>query len=169
MIPVRLCAAMVFLNMVVFVAPGATDGNAHGSVENTVQAQITNIPGEVKNGGQTYKIFIMLSTGTSAKAGYVAKGEALINGENSVIVDLTKPDGQSWSGTGRFNIAIVISPKEVSTSKDIDVHGGEKHFSSKIQHIAWTPGLVNLHDIVPAQVEELFDGVIKPDSDIRKK
>ncbi|GHT71669.1 hypothetical protein FACS1894110_25100 [Spirochaetia bacterium] len=151
----------VFLNMAVFTAPGVADDAG--------QVQITNIPREVKNGAQAYKIFIMLSTGTSAKAGYVAKGDALVNGEPLVTVDLKKPDGKPWVGTGMFNIAIVISPKEVSTSDDIEVHGGEKIFSSKIQHIAWAPGLINLHDLVPAQVGEIFDGVIKPDTDIIKK
>ncbi|GHV54556.1 hypothetical protein AGMMS49579_15370 [Spirochaetia bacterium] len=152
---------VIFLNMAVFTAPGAADEDAE-------QVQITNIPREVKSGAQAYKIFIMLSTGASAKAGYVAKGEALINGATSAVINLKKPDGRPWIGTGLFNIAIVISPKEVSTSKDIDVHGGEKIFSSKIQHIAWAPGLINLHDIAPAQVGEIFDGIIKPDTDIIK-
>jgi hypothetical protein len=163
-----LGTVVVFVNLAVFVLRGAADDGINGAVENTEQVQISNIPAEFKNGVPAYKIFIQLSTGVTAKAGYVAKGEALLNGETSVIIDLKKPDGRPWSETGNFNFAIVISPREVRTSKDILVHGGEKRFSAKTPHIAWAPGLINLHDIVPAQVEEIFDGIIKPDTDIIK-
>jgi hypothetical protein len=160
--------AMAVLNLMVFAAPGAADDGIDGAMENAEQVQISNIPAEVTSGVPAYKIYIQLSTGVTAKAGYVAKGEALIKGKTSLIIDLKRPDGKPWSDTGNFNFAIVISPKEVRTSKDILVHGGEKHFASKIQHIAWAPGLINLHEIVPAQVEEIFEGVIKPDTDIGK-
>jgi hypothetical protein len=163
-----LGAAMIFLNLVVFVPFGEPDDGAHGSMENAEQVRISNIPGEVKNGVPAYKIYLQLSTGVTAKAGYAAKGEALINGETSVTIDLKKPDGQPWIDTGIFNFAIVISPKEVRTSKDISVHGGERIFSSKTHGIAWAPGLINLYDIVPVQVEEIFEGIIKPDTDIIK-
>ncbi|GHV32625.1 hypothetical protein AGMMS4952_23330 [Spirochaetia bacterium] len=161
-----LGAVMVFLNLAGFAAIGAADD---GAAENAEQVQISNIPAEVTSGVTAYKIYIQLSTGVTAKAGYVAKGEALIKGETSVIIDLKKPDGQPWNDTGFFNFAIVISPETAGTSKDILVHGGEKYFSSKIQHIAWAPGLINLHDILPAQVDEIFDGIIMPDTGIGKK
>jgi hypothetical protein len=161
-------ATIVLLTLVVFAAFGEPNDGTAGAVTNTEQIQITHIPDEVKPGVPAYKIYIQLSTGVNAKAGYVAKGEALINGETSVIIDLHKPDGEPWSDTGNFNFAIVISPKAVGTSKDILVHGGEKKFELKTQHIAWAPGLINLHDIVPAQVEEIFDGIIKPDTAIIK-
>jgi hypothetical protein len=160
---------LVFLNLAVFTAFGEPVDGVNGSGEKIEQVQINNIPGEVKTGIPAYKIYIQLSTGMTAKAGYVAKGEARINGKTSVIIDLKKPDGQPWSDTGNFNFAITISPKEVGTAKDILVHGGEKHFSSKTLQIAWAPGLINLHEIVPAQVEEIFEGIIKPDAAIIKK
>ncbi|GHT57182.1 hypothetical protein FACS1894109_08520 [Spirochaetia bacterium] len=165
---VSLGAVLVFLNLAVFTVFGEPIDGINDSEGKNEQVQINNIPGDIKTGVPAYKIYIQLSTGMTAKAGYAAKGEALINGKTSVIIDLKKPDGQPWSDMGNFNFAITISPKEVSTAKDILVHGGEKHFSSQNPQIAWT-GLINLHEIVPAQVEEIFEGVIKPDTAIIKK
>jgi hypothetical protein len=165
-----LGVAMAFLTLAVFAAFGEPGDGANGSVETAEQAVlITNIPANARNGAPAYKIYIQLSTGASAKAGYVAKGEALIHGETSVTIDLKNPDGQPWIDTGRFNFAIVISPREVRSSQDVDVHGGKERFSPTIKHIAWAPGLINLHNIVPAQVEEIFEGIIKPDADILKQ
>jgi hypothetical protein len=149
-----LGAAMVLLSLAVL---GGCSQPDDGTKENTEQIQVTNIPPKVGN-KDSYKVFVQVSAGATAEAGWVAKGDAVINGKNAVTMDLKDAKGKPWAEQGSFNIAVVISPKAVTTWEDIDVYGGSNlNFSSKIYTFTWGSGF-HLNDIMPTQVEQLFNG-----------
>jgi hypothetical protein len=154
----RLGAALVFASLLVFTScehPGGSAGLPASEFE------ITGIPQKTARGKDSYKIFVQFSKGTSADAGYVAKGEALIEGKDSVVMELKDPEGKTWSGDGTFNIAIVLSPNTVATWEDIDVYGHmDVAFSSENRSLAWTEGLIYLNNIpfTSRLVKEIFDG-----------
>jgi hypothetical protein len=155
-------AALVLAALWAFAAckqPDSAEENLAG------QIRITGIPATVK-GKASYKVFVQLSKGISISAGYVAKGDALINGKDSVAMVLYDSKGAPWLGSGRINMAIVISPAKVDTWKDIDVYGGPTTFASENQSFAWgAKGLLHLgvesspgKFFMEAQVKQLFDG-----------
>jgi hypothetical protein len=149
-----LGAVVVLLSLVVLGGCPQTDD---GTKENTEQIEVTNIPAKVGS-KDSYKIFVQVSTGTSAAAGWTAKGEAVINGKDSVIMDLKGVDNKAWADQGSFNIAVVLSPSQVDKWEDIDVYGGSSiNFSSKIYTFKWGSG-VYLNKLMPSQVEQLFNG-----------
>jgi hypothetical protein len=155
-------AAFVLVGLMVFTAcklPSNSPGDPTG------QIRITGIPATAK-GKASYKVFVQLSTGVSATFGYVAKGDALINEKDSVVMALYDGDGKPWSGSGIINMAIVLSPAKVDTWKDIDVYAGQTTFSSEVQSFAWaakdmlhlgvelSPGKFLMEE----QVKQIFDG-----------
>ncbi|GHV47088.1 hypothetical protein AGMMS49546_36290 [Spirochaetia bacterium] len=123
--------------------------------KNTEAIRITGIP---VNGDSTYKIFVQLSEGQDASAGYIAKGDALINGKTSVLIPLFDKNGDPWSGTGWQNMAMVISPRVVTRWQDIDAYGYQKNFSSQIQTFEWAKEFLHLNTDMPNQVQEIFSG-----------
>jgi hypothetical protein len=154
--------AFVIAGLAVFTAcklPSDSSGDPAG------QISITGIPATVK-GKTPYKVFVQLSKGISATSGYVAKGDALINGKNSVAVVLRDGEGKPWIGSGNINMAIVLSPAKVETWKDIDVYAGQTTFSSEVQGFAWAAkGMLHLgvesspgKFFMEAQVKQIFNG-----------
>ncbi|WP_010260403.1 hypothetical protein [Treponema primitia] len=119
------------------------------------QVEITNIPQTVGD-NDSFKVFIQLSTGTTAAAGYVAKGAIEIGDETpSGFFD---PNDQPWSGTGKYNVAIVISPRAVTKWQDIAVYGAQnKTFSSGKMSFNLS-SLIKLNVLMPSQVKQLFNG-----------
>jgi hypothetical protein len=158
----RCGAALALAGMLVFAACEQPDG---AEEKLAGQIRITGIPATVK-GKTSYKVFVQLSTGMTISSGYVAKGDALINGKDSVSVVLKDNSGKPWLGSGKINMAMVISPAKVDTWKDIDVYAGPTSFSSENQSFAWAAkGSLHLGaELSPgkffmeAQVKQLFDG-----------
>jgi hypothetical protein len=148
-----LGAAIALLSLAVL---GGCPQTGDGTKENTEQFQVTNIPATV-GGKDAYKIFVRVSTGTTGDAGWVAKGEQVIGGKDSVTMDLKGKDGNAWTDQGRFGIAVVISPSAVTKWEDIDVYGNNVNFSSKVHTFKWGSG-VHLNESMKTQVQQLFDG-----------
>jgi hypothetical protein len=147
-----LGAALVLFGLAVF---GGCPQDT-GTKENTEQVQVTNIPATIR-GKNSYKIFVRVSTGQTAADGWVARGEAVIAGKNSVPMDLKDKNGNPWAEQGSFNLAVVISPQTVYSWEDIDVYGNPASFSSKIHPFSWGSG-VHLNTVMPTQVKQLFNG-----------
>jgi hypothetical protein len=150
-------AALFLAILAVFASCEQPAGKTGG---NTECIRITGIPDEVgERGRKTYKIFALLSEGMDASAGYVAKGETLYNGRNSALIDLFDPDGQPWTGKGSFNLAIVLSPASVESTKDIDVYANRKGFSSQVQSfMLGTGSFMDLNTFMPTRVQQIYDG-----------
>jgi hypothetical protein len=156
-----LGTALVFAGLLVFTACKQPGGNVG---DPTSQVEITGIPPQTSKGADSFKIFVQFSKGTSADAGYVAKGDALIEGADSVIMELKNPDGESWSGSGTFNVAIVLSPATVTNWEDIDVRAGQNVvLSSETKRFVWTDEqLINLSgsslSVMTDRVKQIFNG-----------
>jgi hypothetical protein len=144
------------------------------SPENTEAVVVKNIPSMV-NGKPTYKVYVQLSTGMSAAAGYVAKGEALIEGaptENNTytvtITELKDPDGNLWKGSNNKSANVVIRPQEVSGIADMEARGNLVS-SSKILTLDCEKGLYllkgegGLTDISPEDYQKLYEDIVKAD------
>jgi hypothetical protein len=123
----------------------------------TGQIEITGIDLKVK-GKDSYKIFVQFSEGTNANAGYVAKGDAEINGKTSVTIDLYGSDDKPWNGTGTFSMAMTLSPATVTSENDIDVWGNmDVPLSAENKSFKWAKGFhVNDWDI--SRVKQIYDG-----------
>ncbi|GHV90026.1 hypothetical protein AGMMS50268_05290 [Spirochaetia bacterium] len=156
---IGLGVVMAFLSLAVFTACKEDDSITIP----TSQIQITGIPATVLS-RPSYKIYVQLSAGMDASAGYVAKGEARINGATSVTMDLKNSAGQLCSVTGPINMAVVISPETVhawnSSSPQIEVYANQKILSANPQSFVWgsAGGFVHLNEIMLEQVHQIFDG-----------
>jgi hypothetical protein len=170
---------MLFMvSLVVLAACEMPGGKIEGSGGKTEAIRITGIPASftTNNNNSTdppsysssgphvsYKIFVQISTGTTAAGGNVAEGAGLISGQDSVIMDLYYPEGnplagQPWAGTGNYNMAVIISPAAVTGWQDIAVHAYIKKFSSQIQALDWGTSFIDLNTYLPIQVKEIYDG-----------
>jgi hypothetical protein len=145
-------AALVLAGLLVFAACEQPESDPTGQIE------ITGIPSIVDNGKGSYKVFVQLSKGTNAEDGYVAKGDALIDGQNSVIMALKDDKNKPWSGAGTFYIAVVLSPEAVDTWEDIDVYANQIVFSSTNQSFVWKKNLMYLNTYSPDRVKQIYDG-----------
>ncbi|MDR2133900.1 MAG: hypothetical protein LBP27_02240 [Treponema sp.] len=126
----------------------------------TEQIEVRDIPEKI-DGRTPYKIFVQISKGTDIEAGYVAKGEVLIDGRDRVVMDVFDPYGQSWAGEGPYNIAVVISPQTVAARADIAVHAAMPKLSSRIQSLTWTRGMMDLGELgMKKQLQDLFEGIV---------
>ena len=99
---------------------------------------ITNIPANVlrteKNsndtvGRPTFKVYVQLSAGMTASAGYAAMGDVIVSpAEGSTvtatITNFIGPDGNPWKGVNWANQCVVISPQTVDDIFDIDAKAG---------------------------------------------
>jgi hypothetical protein len=110
--------------------------------EDTETVVVTNIPKKV-NGNDTYKVYVQLSEGMSAAAGYVAKGEALISQAQTTgdtytvtITELKDPAGTPWKGSNNKSVNIIIRPSKVDSIDDIMSKGNLKS-SSKTLNLNW--------------------------------
>jgi hypothetical protein len=142
--------------------------------EDTETVVVKNIPSTV-NGKPTYKVYVQLSTGMSAAAGYVAKGEALIKGtptENNTytvtITELKDPDGNPWKGSNNKSANVVIRPQEVSGIVDMEARGNLAS-SSKILTLDYEKGLHllkgkgGLIDISSEDYQKLYEDIVEAD------
>jgi hypothetical protein len=128
--------------------------------ENVEEFTVTNLPSTVGS-EPAFKIFAQLSTGTGKDAGYVAKGGVLLQGQTSVTIPLSDPDGNSWSGKGKFNVAIAISPQNAPTAAAILVHAAQPGSSTKVLSFNWE----NMIDLATMpgyeqQIQDIFEGII---------
>jgi hypothetical protein len=152
----RLGAALVLSGLLAFTTCEHYGDSASNPAGQVVISGIT----KTKKGKDPYKIFVQFSEGISAESGYVAKGDALINGKASVTIELKDPSGRPWIGAGTYNIAIVLSPRAVTVWEDIDVYGGmDKTFSSSNRSFVWAgKGFLYLNGLMSSRVKEIFDG-----------
>jgi hypothetical protein len=135
--------------------------------KDTEAIRIINIPLTV-NGKPVYKVYVQLSSGMTASAGYAAKGEAkLTAGQTEVtITDLKDPDGKPWKGTNWANECVVISPETVDSIGDIDAHAGRIGPSSPTVVFDWN-NMLGKDIIDDANYKALYQGIIVPDKDIK--
>ena len=143
-------------------SPTASENN------DTKKIEITNIPLVNAHGTALYKVYLQLSVGMDEAAGHVAEAEALLNGNTSIILNLTCPDDQKkpWSGTGRINLAVTVAPKTVSGSGDILAHGGTANMKTEIHSLNWD-NQIDINTFMPMQLESLFEGVVRGDPAIK--
>ena len=135
----------------VVLSAALTMGACSPEPESTVPTKtivIKNIPPKIKNTASqnyvddhigydntkekdTFKVYLQLSAGMTADAGYAAMGEALISeaeeatdGTYTVTINLEKPKGTPWSGDNWANESVIISPETVDDIFEIDVKVG---------------------------------------------
>jgi hypothetical protein len=138
-------------------------------VEDTESVIITGIPLEV-NGKDTYKVYVQLSEGTSAAAGHVAEGAALIseaqangNTYTVTITELKDPDGNPWKGSNNKSANVVIRPKKVDSIADIEAKGNMMS-SSKTLTLNWDNGLISIKDFISdADYYLLYQNIVVAD------
>ncbi|MDR1319302.1 MAG: hypothetical protein LBJ90_06725 [Treponema sp.] len=125
------------------------------SEESVSRVEVTGFPDKV-NGKPAYKIFVQVSKGMGIEDGYVAKGGKLISG-TSAVVDLLDPNGNPWEGKGTYNVAVVISSDEVTSTDDIMVMGDYKLTS----RIGWNslPGDLKAMNMTQ-QIQDVFEGIV---------
>jgi hypothetical protein len=154
--------------------PDAGNGT-ESSGEETEQVTITNIPATVGVGGKsTYKVYIQLSEGMTAKAGYVAKGEILISaGESSsgekyevTIPDLKDPSGNDWAGSDFSSVCVLIVPKAVNNINDTDAKAGLVK-SSKTLVLDWDKLFQGKGGVIKdSDYAKLYQDIVVKDGDI---
>jgi hypothetical protein len=153
-----LGAALVLLSVVVFGGcPQSGDGGGDTGIEVTIgNVTVTNIP-EMVGTSASYKVFIQISTGSDASAGYVAKGGVTIDAKTSG--GFFKPDGTAWTAdTTAYNVAVVISPLVVTTWEDIVMYGAQNKPFSSAQTFNLNSGFILLNTMAPNSVKAVFDG-----------
>ncbi|MDR1587211.1 MAG: hypothetical protein LBS57_07140 [Treponema sp.] len=131
--------------------------------EVTRQIQVSGIPEKVNANTGTaapFKIFTQISEGTGIEAGYVAKGEVLIDGRKTVVMDLFDPWGQSWAEEGSYNIAVVISPAVVTSAADIAVHAAMPKLSSRVEGFVWGDMLDLRVLSMTRQIQDVYEGIV---------
>ncbi|MDR2739593.1 MAG: hypothetical protein LBB68_07155 [Treponema sp.] len=149
-----LGAAIILLSLAVLGGCPLSDEDT-GIMVKIGKVEITNIPKTV-GGKESYKVFVRVSTGDNASAGWVAKGAIEIGDTTSS--DFVDRENKPWTVTGTYNVAIVVSPKEVTTWQDIVAYGGlSKDFSSENPSFNLAH-FVNLNVSMPTQVSQLFNG-----------
>lgn len=136
---------------------------------NTSKIEISNIPPTIGDKA-SYKIYVQLSSGMTASAGYIAKGEAKIEGRLSLVIEtLYDPEGNVWSGKGSNNIAITICPQNVSSYNDIQVHATMPTLAKETEGFDWEK-MIDLWKMpgMSSNIEALYEGIVKVDPDITK-
>ncbi|MDR2501236.1 MAG: hypothetical protein LBD37_09210 [Treponema sp.] len=132
---------------------------------------ITNIPATTartgKTGAASFKIYVQLSSGADQSAGFVAQGQAKIDGKTSVSMDLKDTTGTSWAKQGAFNMAVTISPATTSSYEDILVKASQSTaFNTKKPSFAWD-SLLDLWAMNRTDdIQGIYNGVIKSDTEI---
>lgn len=156
--------------------PAACSDSPEDNVVNAERFRITNIPTTIARGGNdyvaSYKIYVQISRGTNKNAGNVAEGEALLSGATSITVDLKKPKSDKrWSGSGPYNVAIIISPQTAPTYESLLVKAYTVVLNQQVQAFNFAGGydMWNLPKALGNGVEniqEIYNGVILEDPDI---
>jgi hypothetical protein len=152
----------------------APDAGPDESDEVIDQVIITNIPDKV-NGQDSFKIYVQLSASMNENDPHAAVGSGKIadykNPDGSVTLKLYKDDeygkkaDNEWSGSGKFYVAVTISPQNAPTKEAIDarVRGLSKISTSKIKTIDWN---ACTKIPIPAKVDAIYDLIIVKDGDI---
>ncbi|MDR0567697.1 MAG: hypothetical protein LBG87_00625 [Spirochaetaceae bacterium] len=146
--------------------PDAPDGKTSGIT-------VTNVPAVIGRGSDkdaaSYKIYVQISSGTDQSAGYAAKGEAAINGKSAVtITELKAQNGNLWSGSGSYNLAITVSPQSVSAKEDILVKAvsSAKLGADAVVSFDWNSALDLWGLGMTENINALYEGVVLPDPEI---
>jgi hypothetical protein len=122
--------------------------------------------------------FVFVSKGQAAAAGNVAHGMVEIPaGQTEVIVplytsdskwwDIANHNGEPWSGSGTWNISVVLVPDITPSTitDDVDMYGGSTQFTSLVV----TRSLVGLINLAPSNQLAwsdkfvMFNGEVKSD------
>jgi hypothetical protein len=138
-------------------------------VEDTESVVVTNIPATV-GGKPTYKVYVQLSEGTSAAAGHVAEGTALIseaqptgNTYTITINALKDPNGNPWKGSNNKSANVVIRPQNVTSIEDIEAKGNMVS-SSKTLTLNWDSGLISIKGVISdADYNLLYEDIVVAD------
>ena len=134
---------------------------------------IKGIPAKVNAGtADTHKVYVQLSSGTSAAGGYAALGSAKIAGlvpeaDGTYTVTINNLDGPGWNGTNWANECVVIRPLTVSGNGDIEVRVQRiGPGTSPTVYLSWG-GLMNgLTFISPADYQKLYEDIVEHDTDL---
>jgi hypothetical protein len=137
------------------------------------EVKVINIPPTVgKNNKQSFKVYVQLSAGMDASAGYVAKGEAKLSSPGTtteVTIKLKDPDGNAWTGSDFSNVCVLISPETVDNIDDIDAKPKASVTSSKTLILdwddLWEEDTINTLD--PYSLAKLYNGIVVDDGDIK--
>jgi hypothetical protein len=164
------------ISLLCLLALGACspDADPEESDEVIDQVIITNIPDKVKD-QDSFKIYVQLSTSINENDPHAAVSSGKIAGfknpDGSVTLKLYKDDeygnkaDNEWSGSGKFYVAVTISPQNAPTKEAIDarVRGLSKISTSKIKTIDW-----NDCTKIPisSKVDAIYDLIIKKDPEI---
>jgi hypothetical protein len=163
-------------------APDAGSGGTESSGNSTGQVIITNVPSKVKNGHDSFKIYVQLSTSTDDKDPHTAISNGKIaehkNPDGSVTLPLYKDQAMTipWEGSGSYFIAVTISPERAPSDQSIWVKVPvlsvkPSPFSSESNTIDWNASydLDKLGDFARPRIQAIYERVIKVDPDITTK
>jgi hypothetical protein len=157
------------VSLLCLLALGACPPEA-SPTENTETVVITNIPKQVVEGKDTYKVYVQLSEGMNAAAGYVAKAEALISeavlsGDTYTVTITTLKDsgGNPWKGSNNKSANVIIRPKIVASIADIEAKGNLIP-SSKTLTLDWNKLMPIKGFISDADYTKLYDDIVVADS-----
>jgi hypothetical protein len=133
---------------------------------------IHNIPLTV-NGQAAYKAYVYVSDSMSQYVPHKAQGTALLNGADSISVQLYEPPevyrgkdpddhGAAWSGTGGY-FSVIISPRTVSGAESILVRGGQA--LNKPNRVCDFVHLVKISgsSILSGKAEAVYNEIIRAD------
>jgi hypothetical protein len=132
--------------------------------EDTEEVLVTNLPSTVGNNNKTpFKVYVQLSKGMNASAGYVAKGEAkLPSGQTEVRIKLKAKGGADWTGSDFSNACVLISPEIVDTIDDIDAKPKAGATASKTLVLDWDSLLdeTYINTLDKYSLAKLYNGII---------
>jgi hypothetical protein len=156
----KLGTIMTFIGILILAACDSSDPPPPVVVKTIT---ITDIPTTVTGSGgtaPTYKIYVQLSAGQTAAAGYIAKGAATTTGGNATIT-LEYPNGPK-EASGSVPTAMTICPKTAADYTAIEVHAGMKNFNSEDTQFSWN-SLKDIGTMLPGvagetRKKEIFDG-----------
>jgi hypothetical protein len=139
---------------------------------------ITNVPSTVKeNGPEAFKIYVQLSTSMDDKDPHTAISSGKItdhkNPDGSITLPLYEDHKMTtpWKDSGKYYIAVTISPQNAPVAKAIQVKVPsllKSPFSSETNTINWEKSrdLDRLGILGEPRIQAIYDRIIKEDNDI---
>jgi hypothetical protein len=165
-----LAVSLLCLFILGACAPEVGSGGTESSGNSINQVIITNVPSKLKNGTDSFKIYIQLSTSMNENDPHAAVSSGRIDGNSSVTLKLFKEQDMKEPCTvsEKYYVAVTISPQNAPTVDAIEakVFGYSMVPTSKIKSIDW-----NSLQPIPLQnkVKAIYDLVITKDKDITTK
>ncbi|MDR2053742.1 MAG: hypothetical protein LBP80_10035 [Treponema sp.] len=140
--------------------------------EDTEAVRITNIPREVgANKKAPFKVYVQLSAGMDASAGYVAKGEAKLPSPETteITIKLKDQKDDDWTGSGFTNVCVLVSPETVNNIDDIDAKPQASATSSKTLVLDWNNLMEErfINTLDKYSLAKLYNGIVVDDLDIK--